>query len=324
MNTRILQTTYKDVPAVAISDGRLRALFLPGHGGKMASLVWEASGREFLVQAQGSAYRPLAYDGDYVASECSGFDDLFPTIDRFRYDRFPWEGAEMPDHGEVCGLPWDYIEEADGEGEGFRLCVDGVRFPYRLEKRVHFTETGALRIAYELTNRSAFDLDCLWAAHIMLGSEEGAELVLPYTTGAETVCVFSQDEGLGRFGDTLAWPVCRRADGGVQRLDRAAAARPDGNSYKYYFKEPMPEGWFAYRYPSDGLEVRGRLSTESVPYFGVWMNEGSFKGLHNIGIEPCTGTFDRPDAARKAGQASVLKARDTLHWFLELQVGPYK
>ena len=54
------------------------------------------------------------------------------------------------------------------------------------------------------------------------------------------------------------------------------------------------------------------------------MNEGSFKGHHNIGIEPCTGTFDRPDAARKAGQASVLKAHGTIRWFLELQVGPYK
>jgi hypothetical protein len=86
----------------------------------------------------------------------------------------------------------------------------------------------------------------------------------------------------------------------------------------------MPEDWFTYRYPSDGLEVRGRLSKDSVPYFGVWMNEGSFKGHHNIGIEPCTGTFDRPDAARKAGQASVLKAHGTIRWFLELQVGSYK
>jgi hypothetical protein len=320
MTTRIHATTYKDLAAVAIESDRISAVFLPEQGGKLASLVHRATGREFLVQAEGRAYRKLAYDGDYVASECSGFDDLFPTIDRFRYDRYPWEGSEMPDHGEVCGLPWDVAME----GDRLRLAVDGVRFPYRLEKSVRFTDEDTLRIEYQLTNRSAFDMDCLWAAHLMLVSEEGAELVLPYATGAVAVCVFSQDPGLGRAGDTLAWPTCRRADGGAQRLDRAAAPRKDGNSYKYYFKERMPEDWFSYRYPSDGLEVVGRISTDTVPYFGIWMNEGSFKDCHNIGIEPCTGTFDRPDAARKAGQDSVLKARDTLRWHLALHVGSYR
>ena len=50
-------------------------------------------------------------------------------------------GAE-PDHGEVCGLAWDCTVEDDG----LNMRTHGVRFPYTLEKRVHFKAPGVLHL----------------------------------------------------------------------------------------------------------------------------------------------------------------------------------
>ena len=108
-------TNYKDIQAVSIENTTVKAVFLPEHGGKMASFQHIKTGREFLVQAPGEAYKALAYDGVYIDAECSGFDDMLPTIDEYVYETYPWKGIKMPDHGEVCGLPWRY--ELDEHGE---------------------------------------------------------------------------------------------------------------------------------------------------------------------------------------------------------------
>jgi hypothetical protein len=81
MQTRVYESTYKDQPAVTIESDNIAAQFLPGIGAKMASLRYKPLDLELLVQRPGVAYLTQPYDGDYVAGECSGFDDMFPTID---------------------------------------------------------------------------------------------------------------------------------------------------------------------------------------------------------------------------------------------------
>ena len=107
ISTAIMEATYKDLQAVRVESGRVSALFLHRYGGKLASLRDRESGREFLAQAPGEHYRTPRYGGDYTEFECSGFDDMFPTIDPVCCMQEPWKGVEMPDHGEVYALPWD-------------------------------------------------------------------------------------------------------------------------------------------------------------------------------------------------------------------------
>lgn len=309
---RIEKTDYKDVGAVAVESGRLRVVMLPEYGGKMASLVDKATGREFLVQAQGSEYKKLQYAGNYVAAECSGFDDMFPTIDTWAYDKYPWQGVEMPDHGEVCGLPWAY----EAAGEELHCWVYGVRFPYRLDKWLQFEADDTLAIRYKVQNLSPFDLDCIWAAHVMINAEPGARISLPYPDGAGAVCVFSQDKAFAVPGMAMNWPKTNTVSQGVADISRT---REDGgNTYKFYFNEPMHQGWCEYAYP-DGTALRLGVS-EQVKYLGVWINEGAFKGYNNIAFEPCTGTFDHPGAAIAHGQNSVLSGNGSYEWQLKFQI----
>ena len=309
---RIEEATYKDVGAVAIESDRIRAVLLPAYGGKMASLVDKRSGREFLVQAPDGKYKKLEYAGDYVAAECSGFDDMFPTIDAWAYDKHPWQGIVMPDHGEVCGLPWAY----DVERESLHCWVYGVRFPYRLDRWLRFETDGLLTIRYKVHNLSPFDLDYIWAAHVMINAEPGARILLPYDDGARAVCVFSQDNAFAVPGMAMCWPKTKTTKQDI--IDISRTREGGGNTYKFYFDAPMPRSWCGYAY-RDGTMLRLSVS-EEVPYLGVWINEGAFKGYSNIALEPCTGTFDDPGAAIVHGQNSMLPSHGTREWQLGFHI----
>ena len=145
MTPELYSSTYKDQRAVTFESALIRVQFLPEIGAKMASLVFKPLNYELLVQRPGEKYKIQPFDGDFVAAECSGIDDMFPTIDACYYDPFPWSGTKMADHGEVWSLPWQ-CEIL--ENNRLFFSVHGVRFPYRLEKWISFTAPGILRTDY--------------------------------------------------------------------------------------------------------------------------------------------------------------------------------
>jgi len=315
MHGKIFQSRYKDINAVTLESAALKVQFIPESGAKMASLVSKKTAKEFLVQGENSEYKTLRYDGNYVEAECSGFDDMFPSIDRVFYDSYPWKGVEIPDHGEVCALPWDYSIEDDC----LRMSVCGIRFPYKLEKQIRFESNNKLNIKYKAVNLSGFDLHFLWAAHAMINVEEGGEIQVPYKGQQNATYVFSRDEGMGKYGHKLTWPETRRRNGRFQKLNFTSPKNEKGNNYKFYFDAEMPEGWCSYKY-KDGPALTMSFPPEKVPYLGIWVNEGSFHGFHNIALEPCTGSYDRPDLAKIHGQNSILRAKGEYTWFLNFQV----
>lgn len=314
MSGRVYESRYKDQPAMTIESDVLRAQFLPGTGAKMASLVYKPREYELLVQGPGDTYLTQPFAGEYVAGECSGFDDMFPTIDRCYCDRYPWQGTEMADHGEVWSLPWTLQAGADTLDFG----VYGVRFPYRLEKRAAFPTATTLRLDYLLTNLSPFDLDFVWAAHMMINLEPDAELVLPDGVDA-VVATFDVTGTFGRYGDVFDWPVATLPDG-TRRDLRRLRPKSARDAYKYYVKESLPEGWCRLRYHRSQFALALAFPVAQVPYLGVLPNEGGWRDYYNIFLEPCSAPFDRPDAARYRGQGSTLKAHSTCEWFLEISL----
>jgi hypothetical protein len=307
-------TTYKDQAALTLESDALAAQFLPGTGAKLASLFLKPRGLELLVQRPGGAYLTQPYAGDYVAGECSGFDDMFPTIDACHYPAFPWAGTPIPDHGEVWSLPWS----AEEDGGRLRFAVHGVRFPYRLEKWASFADPATLRLEYRLTNLSPFDFDFLWAAHAMFYLEEETELILP--PGVRQVASrLSLSGELGRYGDAFDWPCFVSPSGAARDLRRI---RPPSarDAEKYFVKGAMPDGWCALRYQRSGFTLKMSFPVERVPYLGILPNEGGWQGLYNIFLEPCTASFDDLNAARLRGECSTVRAGATYDWWLEIGV----
>jgi hypothetical protein len=308
------ESQYKDQPAITLESDSIRVQFLPGIGAKMASLVYKPRGYELMVQRPGEEYLLQPFDGDYVAGECTGFDDMFPTIDLCYYDRFPWQGTKMADHGEVWSLPWQY----EIEGEMSHFTVHGVRFPYEMEKWVSLRDDSILHLDYRLTNCSPFDLDFVWAAHMMINVEEGTELMLPQGVRS-IVGAFSIGGNFGTYGDEFTWPIDTLPDGS-QRDFRKIQSKSARVAYKYYVKGRMPEGWCGLKYHQRDFSLVLSFPVAQVPYLGVLPNEGGWRDYYNIFLEPCTASFDRPDAARYRGEVATVPGNATYEWYLDIAV----
>lgn len=313
MTTTISESTFRGVRAFVMEDEALRVVLLPDCGAKIASMVHKPSGRELLLQGDAPAHPVAAHGAPYDHGDVSGFDEMFPTIDSWTCDHDPWRGVEMPDHGEVWAMPWQCARE----GDALRLSVEGIRFPFRVEKVVSL-RGGVLRAEYEARNLSNSPLPFLWAAHPLFNAEEGTELLVP--RGMDRVRNAAPGNRLGARDAMLDFPEARLADGSLFRLDRVPAFNGRGFQ-KHWFESPLAEGWCGLRHPSDGLEVRMEFPAQEVPWLGVWVNEGGVLGQYCIAPEPATAPMDSPGAAEALGRGSVLAPGAAKRWWLAISAG---
>ncbi|MEA5004088.1 MAG: hypothetical protein VB081_11380, partial [Christensenella sp.] len=182
--------SYKDQRAAVLKNDVLEARFLPDFGGNLA---WLSDGkRQFMVQRPEPAYRTMPFDGLYTDGECSGMDDMFPTIDACYCEDAPWKGTLLSDHGEV----WNTRCDMQLEEESVAFAMHGIRLPYRFEKRISFSAAHCVRIDYCVTNLSEFDFDFVWAGHTMLCAEPGLRLSVPEDCDAG-LAVFSNHGSIG-------------------------------------------------------------------------------------------------------------------------------
>jgi hypothetical protein len=308
---KISKAVYKNIPALRFETEKISALFLPEHGGKCASLSDIRTKREFLVQKPGKQYKKLAYAGNYEEAECSGFDDMCPTIDSYYYDRYPWQGIEVPDHGEVCGLKWQY----EVQNNICHMQTSSPRFGYSFEKWIS-DDRGGIKIDYRITNNTQFDFDFVYAVHCMIQAEKDGSIVLPGVKKRQKAAmVFSSDPARGTFGKSFIWQA------NTPGLDITPGAEVK-ESYKYFFEEPLSAGCCEYRY-KDGTGIIMNYSADKLPYLGIWTNWNDFQGLCNIAFEPSSGTFDRPDIARKLGQFSVIPPHGKYEWNITFATKKY-
>lgn len=153
---------YQGLDALEMQDETMRLVILPEWGGKIVSLYDKGHRREWLHTSRNFNFQRLpTYDANYIRDfDIGGFDECFPNIGAGPYPVWPWKGVMLPDHGEVWALPWD-TEQNTG---GLMLSVEGVRLPYRMEKRIEL-HSGGLWIYYRAINRSGFDMPVLWSSH---------------------------------------------------------------------------------------------------------------------------------------------------------------
>ncbi|MEQ8925870.1 MAG: DUF5107 domain-containing protein, partial [Fulvivirga sp.] len=77
----ITPSKYKDKDSLVLENKMIRAEVLPNPGGKVASFINKETGYEYMLQRPNKNYKDQSFGGSYIDGECSGFDDMFPTID---------------------------------------------------------------------------------------------------------------------------------------------------------------------------------------------------------------------------------------------------
>ena len=315
----IRESKYKDQKAICLESNTLKVKFLPQIGAKMASLIYKPLQKELLTQRDGDNYKKQKYDGNYLQGEGRGFDDMFPNIDESYYDRYPWKGTLLPDHGEVWQLPWKY----EVKNNTLYCSVNGIRLPYILEKQISFVDDDTLRIDYKLTNPTPFEMDFIWAAHLMLNAEPGDTIELDdkLKKGYITYC----HTGLhGRYGDLINYPLDKDINGEDFRTDIITGPER-GDFLKFYFLEKMDKGYCRLNYQKIKKGIEFTFPADEVPYMALLHNSdggGDIIDLDGVNFyfEPCTAPYDSTGIARLHNKQSVLKPYEVKKWYLTMSV----
>lgn len=297
---KITQSKYKNVFALRLETEKYVALVLPSEGGKIASFQDKASGKEYLLQNPSPEYLHIGLKDDFEKGECSGFDDMFPTIDPVMVD-----GNDYPDHGEVCRVAFSYCIEDDKLILSYRSKTLG----YDYKKRFEEGADGRLCIFYKIKNLTEKDFAALWAGHCLVPIEKGGRIIVPFQEGAPVDIVYDckkqtqKDERVSLQDNYLYsdW------------TEGATEAK------KLYFPQKCTEGYIGYQY-SKGDKFVLEFDQKELPYVGIWIDYGTVNGSYYVGLEPCTLGYDTVLNAEKYEQKCIIRAGEAMKLYIALSI----
>lgn len=282
----IKKVAFKDIDGILCDTGKLRAIYLPGYGGKLVSLK-DFEGREWLAQDKNTKYIPPRLGNSYVDCEVSGADEMFPTIDPCY-----WKGREYPCHGEVCRVGHSlkvYEEYLEMEYSSLAL-------GYCYKKAISEGNDGEIVVNYIIKNTGKEDMPSFWALHMMFAAFEGGEIFVDSDTENTAEIMFDATQKYGRRGDVIA----------VSK-EHLTSKVLNEETYKFYYLARLKKGICGY---FDNVAKKGialEFDSKKIPFLGIWMNNGGFKGIHSATIEPCTMPFDTPIEAINRGHSLMLE-----------------
>lgn len=291
----IFETTFKNISGICVQTETLRAIFLPEYGAKLVSLVYKPQNYELLAQDENPIYLPQSETSNYTEQEVSAADDLFPTIDPCKTGFA--NDTEYPCHGETLRVKHDYVIEDNK----LVMSFTSKKFGYRFVKTVYGGDRGELKTAYEITNLTNTDFPCIFGLHCMLRAEAGGKVITFEEPGDVTV-MFDEN---AQFG--ARWEQVKLAEAMLTSDPYAK----DGNAYKYYLCDKKTVNQCGYFNPVLNKNVMLSYQSEGMPYLGIWMNNGKFKGMYNVALEPCSAPYDSPVNAKNKGCEFLIKAGET-------------
>lgn len=290
---------------IQIENDLVQAILLPRCGGKIISFVYKKTGFELLYQNAKKKYGEPFLGADFSEYDASGFDDAFPNVDAGEVE-VAGESMHYPDHGEI----WSACFTATIDGETVHLTYTSPVFGYEFEKTVYLEEN-QLCCAYRIFNKSKRAFPAFYTCHCLVKYEEGMRILMPKEV-TEVENVFTGD-WLGEAGSTLQYPI---ADVPTGKLDLTKF--PDYGTLKYYAKKPIQEGVCKYVYPKSNMEASIVFDTEKLPYLGLWITAGGYRGEWNCALEPTSGYYDSVEIANQKGNCPVLQPNETFEFTLSI------
>lgn len=272
----------------------------PADGGRVSHIAWD--GHELLTPPPASFMPPKGDFGRYELRPVYGYDDCWPTVASCQ---FPQSALQVPDHGEICWLPWKMRIASDS----LLVCVDSIAFPVRFEREMRFF-FDRLVWRFMITNRSSIELPCQHVMHPLFPLSAIRTLELPEFEVA-------WDSHSGCFLP--------------ERTPAALAARLLGQSpgtATMTYLQKISAGRCAF-VRQDDLRLEVRYPADLFSTLGIWWNNRGYpdedgRQRDECAFEPVSGPTGLLTQAWEEGSCLRLGAGQTLSWECEwlVQRGP--
>lgn len=300
----VTSLTFQGADALVLENESLKAVVLPAHGGKVASLQYLPAQFELLFQNPKGVFRQARCGDDFSDYEACGFDEAFPCVDACTVQVGGREVA-YPDHGELWSSPFS----AHPEDEAVSLSFQSPLLDYRYQKRFSL-DGSALVCDYAIDNPTGDDIPALWVCHALVRAEPSMRILLPPEV-VQVQNTFDSDH-LGEAKRLLPYPQAHGPRGPIA-LDRM----PEDGQLKFYAHGRVKAGWCGYEYPGQGVRVLLRSDPNALPYLGFWATAGGYRGDVNCALEPANGYYDSIPNALSFHACPILEAGG--HWEFRLE-----
>ena len=259
-------------------------------GGRLSALRY---GRQDFLTAPPHAFRLPAKDyGQYETRPVYGYDDCFPTVDACN---FPTQEWSVPDHGELCWLPWEVIATRDQ----LTFRVESEKLPVIFKRCMSF-QTSSLNWSFEVINMGDVNVPFLHVMHCLMPLREIIGVQIPEFSKAV-------DEALGKglpltTSDHAERLLMSHGDGGASML----------------LLQGVKSGRAGIAFKS-GLELDVRFPFELFPTLGIWWNNGRYpdeEGCRRVecAFEPVPSKYSSLAKSFQEGAYLLAPARASMKW----------
>lgn len=296
---------WKNLQGIQLENEFLSVVILPSLGGKIASIFEKGKEVELTAQNEEEYYKIPEWGADFSQYDASGLDEAFPNITAADIVR-NGERCFYPDHGEIWSGSFSYQKEK----EGVRLSYQSKKFGYIYEKKICLRKNCIL-LSYDIRNEYVHPFPCIWTFHGLMRYEEDMEFL--YAEEVERFENVFDSEELGAVGERYER---KNTKYNFERVPERKA----NTMVKFYVDGKLQRGFCGYRYPALGVECRYHYDAEKLPYLGVWITAGGFRGDYNCAMEPANGYYDDIRNAERNNKLYYLKKENPLKFSLEIEV----
>jgi hypothetical protein len=290
---------HLNMNAIIMKNENLQVKLLPDLGFKMASIVHLPKQKEFLFQPTKNKYSIPNYNDKFEKYDTSGLDDVIPTIDECTYPHGKFKGKLLPDHGDVWSMKWDV-------GVFKNKVVGNVALkslPLELTRHIELSEDSTIRLNYKVKNLGDEEVYFIWALHGLNNFDDYTEFIFQEDM-VDVINVYDNED-------------LTKID--LKKLDNYET----GRSYKYYFLNEFNKGEVGLNYTREKLKYIIKYDANVLPYLGIWITKGGFKGEHNCALEPSNGFYDSLSTAYLNKKLPCLSSHEEINWSIEIQIIDY-
>lgn len=321
-------STVNGHAALYLENNKLRVGVLPEKGADIFELVYKAADHsediQFLMQTPWGLKPPGAQPPlDFLENYEGGWQELFPNAN----DGCQYRGQDIPFHGEVALLPWQFDVLQDYANEtAIHLSVTCKQTPFRLERIMHLRhDESRLVIQEKVTNIGDVSYEFVWGHHIVLGGnflEGGCLLDIPAQQIFTPDILYEPLTARLEAHQAGGWSLARGRSG--ESVDLSFIPGVQVHSHDDVMLGGLKQGVYRVTNPHLKLSFALEWDVEIFPWVMYWQPFGGadlppLTGIYGVGLEPWVARYPLADAV-KAGQAKMLQGGESLETELTVEI----
>ncbi len=278
-----------DIRVAVLENDQLRVAVAPAIGGRVVSIVYRPTDREFLWRNPRLTLKSCTPGSEYDPNFYGGMDELLPCDSPETIN-----GIACPDHGELWTLP--LTDETTEDVLTLRGRLPRFGLDYQRSMRL---EDNRLICDYRIANPANTERHFMWKLHAALVVQPGDRILCPAVKAQVADPAWSRRKSTAPF----AWPD---ADG----LDMSIVPIPDGGTEFLYLYD-LADGRIALK-AKDGARIECSFDRAVFPCCWYFASHGGLNGAFTSVLEPCTTMPISVNQAADSGFCSRLRPTEVL------------